>query len=81
MVGLPALWMPMVVSAVFVFIALSILHMMPGWHKHADPHARWPDLRAGDGGDLRVAVAQVRRENNEQRTEPRFSSHSSLSVG
>jgi hypothetical protein len=33
MVGLAALWMPIVVSAVFVFIALLILHMMPGWHK------------------------------------------------
>lgn len=33
MVGISALWMPIVVSAVFVFIALLILHMMPGWHK------------------------------------------------
>jgi hypothetical protein len=33
MVGLFALWMPIVVSAVFVFIALSIAHMLPGWHK------------------------------------------------
>ena len=33
MVGLAALWMPIVVSAVFVFIALMIIHMMPGWHK------------------------------------------------
>jgi hypothetical protein len=40
MVGLSALWMPIVVSAVFVLIALLILHMMPGWHKRdmlADP--------------------------------------------
>jgi len=33
MVGLSALWMPILVSAVFVFIALSIVHMLPGWHK------------------------------------------------
>ena len=33
MVGLSALWMPIVVSAVFVFIALSIIHGMLGWHK------------------------------------------------
>ena len=33
MVGLPALWIPIVVSAVFVFIALSIIHGMVGWHK------------------------------------------------
>ncbi len=33
MVGLAALWMPIVVSAVFVFIALCVLHAMPGWHR------------------------------------------------
>lgn len=33
MVGLAALWMPILVSAVFVFIALSIIHAMLGWHK------------------------------------------------
>lgn len=33
MVGLPALWMPIVVSAVFVFITLMIIHMIPGWHQ------------------------------------------------
>ena len=33
MVDLPALWMPIAVSAVFVLIALSIIHGMLGWHK------------------------------------------------
>ena len=33
MVGLSALWMPIVVSALFVFIALMIIHAMLGWHK------------------------------------------------
>lgn len=33
MVQLSALWIPILVSAVFVLIALSILHMLPGWHK------------------------------------------------
>jgi len=32
MVGLSALWMPILVSAVFVLITLAIIHMMPGWH-------------------------------------------------
>ena len=32
-VGLFALWMPIVVSAVFVFIALMIIHAVLGWHK------------------------------------------------
>ena len=33
MVGLSALWLPIVLSSVFVFVTLLILHMMPGWHK------------------------------------------------
>jgi hypothetical protein len=33
MVGLSALWMPIVVSAVFVLIALLIIHGLLGWHK------------------------------------------------
>jgi len=33
MVALPALWMPIVVSAVFVLITLVIIHGMLGWHK------------------------------------------------
>ena len=33
MVGLSALWMPIVVSAVFVFIALALIHGLLGWHK------------------------------------------------
>jgi len=33
MVGLTALWIPIVVSSVFVFIALLIIHSLLGWHK------------------------------------------------
>lgn len=33
MVTLAALWMPIVVSAVFVFIASAVLHSIPVWHK------------------------------------------------
>jgi hypothetical protein len=33
MARLPALWMPILVSAVFVLITLMVVHMMPGWHK------------------------------------------------
>ena len=33
MVGLSALWMPIVVSAVLVFIALSLIHGLLGWHR------------------------------------------------
>ena len=34
MTGLSALWMPIVVSAVLVFVASSIIHMLlHAWHK------------------------------------------------
>lgn len=33
MVALSALWVPIVVSAVFVMITLVIIHMIPGWHQ------------------------------------------------
>ena len=33
MIGLVALWLPIVVSAIFVTIALIVVHMLPGWHK------------------------------------------------
>src|SRR5262245_12267934 len=33
MVGLSAVWMPILVSAVFVFITTMIVHMIPGWHQ------------------------------------------------
>jgi hypothetical protein len=33
MVGLSALWMPIVLSAVFVFVALVLIHALLGWHK------------------------------------------------
>ena len=32
-----ALWLPILVSAVFVFIASSIIHMAPLWHKNEYP--------------------------------------------
>lgn len=34
MVGLTQLWLPILLSAVFVFVASSIIHMMLGYHKH-----------------------------------------------
>ncbi len=33
MTGLTSLWVPILVSAVFVFVASSILHMVTPWHK------------------------------------------------
>ena len=34
MTGLSALWIPILLSAVFVFVASSLLHMMLPWHKN-----------------------------------------------
>ena len=37
MTALSALWLPILLSAVFVFIASSIIHMAPLWHKSDYP--------------------------------------------
>lgn len=40
MVGLSALWLPILVSAVFVFAASSLIHMASPWHKGDYPKLR-----------------------------------------
>ena len=37
MISIAALWMPILVSAVIVFIASSIIHMAPLWHRSEYP--------------------------------------------
>jgi len=37
MTPLSALWLPILLSAVFVFVASSIIHMAPLWHKNDYP--------------------------------------------
>ncbi len=37
MVGLAALWLPILLSAVIVFVASSLIHMVSGWHKSDYP--------------------------------------------
>lgn len=39
MTPLTALWLPILLSAVFVFVASSIIHMLPLWHKSDFPAA------------------------------------------
>ena len=41
MTGLSALWLPILVSAVFVFIVSSVIHMALPWHK--DEYPKVPD--------------------------------------
>ena len=38
MTGLFALWLPILLSAVFVFVASSIIHMLSPWHKSDYPN-------------------------------------------
>jgi hypothetical protein len=44
MTDLAALWLPLLLAAVFIFIASSIIHMAPLWHKNDYP--RLPDEEA-----------------------------------
>jgi hypothetical protein len=44
MIGLGALWLPILLSAVIVFIASSIIHMGPFWHR-----SDYPKLPNEDG--------------------------------
>ena len=69
MVTLASLWLPILLSAVIVFIASSILHTLLPWHKN--DYARLPDeekaratLRplAIPPGDYMVPRPQDRRE-------------------
>ena len=73
MTGLSVLWLPILVSAVIVFVVSSIIHMASPWHKGDYPklpnedkvlEALCPDrgrvdLRPPDGGHVRMAVAPV----------------------
>ena len=34
MVSLADLWLPILLSAVLVFVASSLIHMVLGWHRH-----------------------------------------------
>jgi len=40
MTSLPALWLPILLSAVFVFVASSLIHMASPWHKGDFPKLR-----------------------------------------
>ena len=37
MLSLTALWLPILVSAVIVFVASSVIHMAPLWHRNDFP--------------------------------------------
>jgi hypothetical protein len=66
MVGISGLYLPILLSAVFVFIASSIIHMALPWHKGDYPGvAREDDLRAALGPmDLPAGDYMVPRANS-----------------
>lgn len=76
MVGISGLWMPLLLSAVLVFLASSILHMvLPFWHRGDFPRlAREDEFRAAVGalglppGDYMVP----RADNPEQMKSAEF---------
>jgi len=57
MVPLPELWLPILLSAVFIFIAANILWMMlPFWHRH--DYGRLPDEGSVLAGLAKAASGQ-----------------------
>jgi hypothetical protein len=70
MTGLVALWLPIVLSAVFVFIASSIIHMAPLWHKKD-----YPAVPNEEG--LRAAVGPLAIPPGDYMV-PRASSHADM---
>jgi hypothetical protein len=54
MTGLSALWLPILLSAVFVFLASSVIHMASPWHKGDYP--KMPDEDAVRGALAPLAI-------------------------
>jgi hypothetical protein len=68
MVGLTALWLPILLSAVIAFIASSIIHMVLPWHKGDYPRlAKEDEVRAALGPlDLPPGDYMIPRPANRQ---------------
>lgn len=54
MTGLTALWLPIVLSAVFVFVLSSIIHMATPWHKNDYPKLPNEDAFRAAVGPLNI---------------------------
>jgi len=55
MTDLAALWLPILLSAVVVFVASSVIHMTPLWHKHDYPKVPDEDAVRKALGPLAIA--------------------------
>jgi hypothetical protein len=61
MVSLASLWLPILVSAVFVFVASSIIHMAPLWHQNlsaGDYFVPWTVPRERRSAEFQQRMAQ-----------------------
>jgi hypothetical protein len=54
MTGLVSLWLPILISAVLVFVASSVIHMMSPWHKSDYPMLPNEDAFRGAVGPLNL---------------------------
>jgi hypothetical protein len=54
MTGLAALWLPILLAAVFAFIVSSVIHMTPLWHKNEYPPLPNEDAARAAIGPLNV---------------------------
>lgn len=75
MTGLALLWLPILVSAVLVFVASSIIHMMSPWHKNDYPKLQNEDAFRSAVGPLNLPVGDYmvpRPSSREDLKSPEF---------
>lgn len=75
MTELSALWLPILVSSVFVFIASSIIHMAPLWHKNDYPAVPDEDGVMNSLRPFNIAPGEYmipRAKSHEQKNSPEF---------
>ncbi|MFN8179709.1 MAG: hypothetical protein U0167_17400 [bacterium] len=69
MTGLAALWLPIIVSAVFVFVVSSIVHMAMPWHKSDYPKVPGEDKVRAALGPLAIPPGEYMVPRCEKRAE------------
>lgn len=75
MVGILALWLPILLSAVIVFVVSSIIHMASPWHKNDYPRVPNEDQLRNAVGPLAIAPGDYmvpRPASREEMRSPQF---------
>lgn len=75
MTGLIALWLPILLSAVLVFVASSVIHMLSPWHKNDYPRLPQEDQFRASVGPLDLAPGDYmipRAYSREEMQSPEF---------